>query len=135
VESVTDAREVTTVYNIAVADYHTYYVGSSRWDFSVWAHNATLCWNSMDRGIEALKRMEAQPVDPTAAARAHGYQPTNYRSHGQPVYYNPKTKTYITPDVDSHTGGVWKGATSVPDLGSKNTRTGTYDGSLKRIGD
>lgn len=40
VESVTDAREVTTVYNVRVADYHTYFVGSRGWGVSVWAHNA-----------------------------------------------------------------------------------------------
>jgi hypothetical protein len=28
------------VYNLRVADYHTYFVGSEEWRFSVWAHNA-----------------------------------------------------------------------------------------------
>jgi hypothetical protein len=40
VESVRDAGEVCTVYNIRVADCHTYFVGCDEWGFSVWAHNA-----------------------------------------------------------------------------------------------
>ena len=65
-----------------------------------------------------------------------GYKKTNERSHGQAVYKNSKGKPkYITKDVDSHNGGAWKGADSVKDLGSKKTRTGTYDSKLNRIGD
>jgi hypothetical protein len=37
-EVVRHAEEVP-VYNLRVADYHTYFVGSSEWGFSVWAHN------------------------------------------------------------------------------------------------
>jgi hypothetical protein len=39
VECVTDAGEVATVYNLRVAEYHTYFVGCPEWGFSVWAHN------------------------------------------------------------------------------------------------
>jgi RHS repeat-associated protein len=91
--------------------------------------------NTIERQIEKLKEMEARPVDPDAAAKELGFRPTNYRSHGQPVYYHPKTKMYISPDVDSHSGGVWKMADSVEHLGSKNTRMGTYDADLNRVGD
>jgi hypothetical protein len=28
------------VYNLRVADWHTYFVGCDEWGFSVWAHNA-----------------------------------------------------------------------------------------------
>ncbi|SEF22045.1 Novel toxin 21 [Amycolatopsis pretoriensis] len=67
-------------------------------------------------------------------AKALGFQTTNYKSHGAPVYRQGSNR-YITPDVDSHIGGVWKMATSVANLGSKRTRMGTYDASLKKIGD
>jgi len=71
------------------------------------------------------------------AAEDLGYEKTNERSKGQRVYKNKKGKSprYISRDTDSHNGGVWKGADTVKDLGSKNTRTGTYDGDLNRIGD
>jgi RHS repeat-associated protein len=40
VQGLDEQREVTTVYNLRVAEYHTYFVGSREWQFSVWAHNA-----------------------------------------------------------------------------------------------
>ncbi|MBO0440217.1 hypothetical protein JZO69_07570 [Enterococcus sp. DIV0869a] len=70
------------------------------------------------------------------AAKALGYDKINEKSHGQPVFKNKKNNPkYITPDVDSHNGGVWKGADTLEGLGSKKTRSGTYDKDLKRIGD
>jgi hypothetical protein len=46
VEDLCEAGEVATVYNLCVADYHTYFVGSPEWGFSVWAHNADYPKNS-----------------------------------------------------------------------------------------
>lgn len=61
---------------------------------------------------------------------------------GEAVFYNPKTKKYITVDVGngrnnggSHNGGVWKMATSVEKLTKKETRLGTFDANLNKIGD
>ena len=54
------------------------------------------------------------------------------RSHGQPIFQ--KGNKFITPDVDGHNGGVWKMADSVKKLGSKKTRTGTFDANLKKVG-
>ena len=73
----------------------------------------------------------------TNAAKKLGYNKTSYTSHGQTVYKNAKSKNpkYITRDIDSHSGGVWKGASSVKNLGAKKTRSGTYDINMKRIGD
>ena len=39
VEGVEDTGEYETVYNLRVADYHTYFVGCQEWGFSVWSHN------------------------------------------------------------------------------------------------
>ncbi|MNW46526.1 hypothetical protein D3C74_238250 [compost metagenome] len=50
----------------------------------------------------------------------------------QPVYTNGKI--FISPDVDSHIGGVWKAAKTIKDLGSKETRYGTYDVFLNYVG-
>ncbi|MDE9541208.1 toxin C-terminal domain-containing protein [Xenorhabdus bovienii] len=71
-------------------------------------------------------------------AKKLGYTKINERSHGQPIYMNkkaPNKMKYITPDVDQHNGGVWKAADSVKNLGSRKTRSGTYDADLNRIGD
>ena len=84
-----------------------------------------------DGGASSAGRMTTKEA--TEAAEKLGYKKTNYYSNGQPVYQ--KGNKYITPDVDSHNGGVWKMANSVKNLGSKSTRMGTYDANLVRIGD
>lgn len=84
--------------------------------------------SSMIRSVPAVAK---------AAAKDLGYSSTNYLSHNQKVFVRKKGKgpKYITPDKDGHNGGAWKGASSVKNLGSKKTRSGTYDVDLKRIGD
>jgi hypothetical protein len=39
-EDLLDTGKWERVYNLRIQDYHTYFVGSSDWGFSVWAHNA-----------------------------------------------------------------------------------------------
>lgn len=51
-------------------------------------------------------------------------------SHGQAVYTNGKN--FISPDVDPHSRGVWKMASSVDGFGP-NQRLGTYDFLLQRF--
>lgn len=46
VQDILDTGEYETVYNVRIADYHTYFVGGREWNFSVWAHNTC--------GIEVL---------------------------------------------------------------------------------
>lgn len=69
----------------------------------------------------------------TEAAKELGYEKIKETSHGQAVY--KKGNRYITRDVDSHNGGVWKMADSIKNLGNKKTRMGTYDVDLNWIGD
>jgi hypothetical protein len=40
VEDLLDTGDHATVYNLRVADHHTYFVGGWDWGFSLWAHNA-----------------------------------------------------------------------------------------------
>jgi hypothetical protein len=49
--------------------------------------------------------------------------------------YLKKGINIFTPDVDSHSGRVWKMADSVENFSVKKTRTGTYDANLNRSGD
>jgi hypothetical protein len=48
-----------------------------------------------------------------------------FNSHGQPVFTDGKN--YITPDIDSHNGGVWKV------FDRKGRRVGTADALLNPI--
>jgi hypothetical protein len=40
VEEVEATGEAETVYNLRIADFHTYFVGSLAWGFSIWTHNS-----------------------------------------------------------------------------------------------
>jgi hypothetical protein len=40
VEAARNLGEEASVYNLRIADYHTYFVGDESWGFSVWAHNS-----------------------------------------------------------------------------------------------
>jgi len=42
-EGVENGGEAVPVYNLSVAEYHTYFVGDRTWSFSVWSHNTGNC--------------------------------------------------------------------------------------------
>lgn len=66
VKSVEETGRYETVYNLRVADYHTYFVGSEDWGFSVWVHNSDGCVHRVGGSDEkhlALKPHEAK-LDP-----------------------------------------------------------------------
>jgi hypothetical protein len=43
VEEAFDTGEYAPVYNLRVADWHTYFVGAEDWGFAAWAHNSGEC--------------------------------------------------------------------------------------------
>ena len=108
-------------------------------------HGTVTIMNSMVHGREDLtqlarsstqlnsKKSTMDKLDYDQLAKELGFERTNERSHGQPIY--KKGRRYITPDVDQHNGGIWKMADSIEHLRSKATRMGTYDRDLNRIGD
>jgi hypothetical protein len=69
----------------------------------------------------------------TAAAQKLGYQKIKETIRGEAIYR--KGSSFITRDATAHKRGAWKMADSVKALGSKETRLGTFDQNLKRIGD
>jgi uncharacterized protein RhaS with RHS repeats len=87
------------------------------------------------RGARAL----AEPVYKTTkeakvAAEAIGFKLIKETVHGGQAVFK-RGNRFITRDMDGHNGGAWKMADSVKNLGSKETRTGTFDINLNRIGD
>jgi len=60
-ESISPTEGIAEVYNLRIAEYHTYFVGSDGWGFDVWAHNAEyvapggLTPAERQEAIEALK--------------------------------------------------------------------------------
>jgi len=68
----------------------------------------------------------------TDLAEWQGFASTGQRLRGQQIFR--QGRRYIVQDIDGHSGGVWKMATSPKALGSKSTRMGTYDEQLNRLG-
>ncbi|MEK5464931.1 toxin C-terminal domain-containing protein [Paenibacillus sp. FSL R7-0210] len=66
-------------------------------------------------------------------ARYLGFTITNDTLKSKPIYTNGTC--FIVQDIDSHIGGTWKMAKSASKLTSKQTRMGTYDALLTRIGE
>jgi hypothetical protein len=102
-----------TAYNLQIDGIHTYYAGST----AVLVHNS----------CGPLTTAQATQM----AARV-GYKSTNHIVKGQRVFTNGKN--FIVQDIDSYSGGLWKMAKTVSDLGSKRTRVGTYDYNLDYVG-
>ncbi|TDO30238.1 putative RNase toxin 21 of polymorphic toxin system [Kribbella sp. VKM Ac-2527] len=65
-------------------------------------------------------------------AKTSGPRGAIYVVKGERVFQ--RGGSYIVQDTTAHSGGVWKIATSVKELGSKNTRTATTDALLNVIG-
>ncbi|MEP3244601.1 MAG: polymorphic toxin-type HINT domain-containing protein [Sneathiella sp.] len=110
-------------YNLTVADFHTYFVrGTANVNAQpVWVHNNC---NSVFKTTKEAKQ----------AAEKLGFKKINETTlDGQAIFKNGKR--FITRDVDGHNGGAWKMGSSVKNLGSKKTRSGTFDVDLNRIGD
>ena len=91
--------------------------------------------NGLDCGGKYITNQEAQQ-----AADEIGYVKVKGKeSKGRAIFHRSKAKRslqYITSDYTSHNGGFWKAADTIENLGSKSTRSGTYDITLtRRIGD
>jgi RHS repeat-associated protein len=95
---------------------------------------AGLLWNESSEGADKpAEGTVDQPSEPKSAAdkaRELGYdrlvKDPPFNPHGQKVFTNGKD--FITPDVDQHNGGEWKG------FDRRGNRTGTYDADLNWIG-
>ena len=78
IESISQLNELTTVYNLRVADHHTYFVGGALWGWDVWVHNASYSRNSSHMAAdEAVEEGILRVVSPRAARHHHG-------PHGKP---------------------------------------------------
>jgi len=128
-----DGREITVsglkvgtahdarAYNLTVDGIHTYHVGQAE----ILVHN--------DCGLLLSYKQGARMTTPQATELANWLGYTRVKgatSHGQAVYTNGKN--FISPDVDSHSRGVWKMASSLNGFGA-NQRLGTYDFLLQRF--
>jgi hypothetical protein len=66
IESIGSTGEVTTVYNLRVADFHTYFVGGGLWGFDVWVHNASYVPDAADVAKYSTARQSGMRVNWTS---------------------------------------------------------------------
>jgi RHS repeat-associated protein len=66
-----------------------------------------------------------------------GFDPVKIDGAKAEVFKQKGKNTWISPDLDSHTGGIWKMATGkAENILHRETRSGTYNSDLtKRVGD
>ena len=129
VQSVTVKPEPLQAYNLTVADWHTYFVkGDKAETEGIWVHNEC-----------PPRKTPSTPVyrndsEAYAAAKELGYRKIKERTRNDAVIFK-KGNSYISRDKDGHNGGAWKEASSPEKLNKKETRNGTFDKNLNRIGD
>ena len=95
VEDVLDTGEYETVYNLRVADFHTYFVGGTAWGFSLWAHNAIYDFGALVvaelLAAAPHKARTWSPPQPTRSAARRG--PTRLRSGSSSPSRRPTADT------------------------------------------
>jgi RHS repeat-associated protein len=125
VEGVKTWTGLQTMYDLTVEGVHTYYVETG--STGVLVHNCDPLETQVKGKTPRLTNPQA-----TDLAEYNGYSDTGIVGpKGQKIFTNGKQ--YISQDVDSHNGGIWKIARSPKALNSKNTRTATTDALLTPI--
>jgi RHS repeat-associated protein len=63
-----DAGEWATVYNLRIADWHTYFVGAIEWGFDAWSHNSNGC----ETFVAAMEKKGVHPKTARKMWNDHG---------------------------------------------------------------
>jgi hypothetical protein len=134
VEKVVDPDQWVTVYNLRVADFHTYFVGCDEWGFSVWAHNTStdlfkaLVESNLDPKLTlGSRRFRAGSRNPSgidgdlyALAQRHANSDT------MPPSFATEIRQHFPNAKDPQIEGFWKALKAEPENGASTaTRTGT----------
>jgi hypothetical protein len=135
VERVVETRERTTVHNLRVADYHTYFVGSPEWGFSVWAHNAECAilfqnpngqWVLKGK-VSGKVLAEGTEAEALAAAKAGGHEFTVPQA-GDPLSLEHRAARWQEYQDSFKPGGKNAGETPL----SKEHWDNLYNGNMTR---
>jgi Pretoxin HINT domain len=80
VEGQEGPRPPATVYNVSVAEYHTYFVGHQVWGFAVWSHNIGECGtNAPNAELQTARQRLVGQIDDLLRQR-RGFRRTVRRS-------------------------------------------------------
>ena len=110
IESITSLNEITTVYNLRVADHHTYFVGGALWGWDVWVHNASykdyLRQIEEFTGISFTKRQFNRLSNEWKNSSKQLLSPTDYKSHVR-KWERPGFKDKVIDEWEIQTGQKW----------------------------
>jgi hypothetical protein len=107
VEGVEDTGRWATVYNLRVAEYHTYFVGCQEWGFSVWAHNAD-CIEVLRNATIYRTRAEARRAALDILGIPRNQKPTRTWQLVDPSSTAPRGATVITEPNPAHQGTFYE---------------------------
>ncbi|MCQ4087548.1 polymorphic toxin-type HINT domain-containing protein [Saccharibacillus sp. JS10] len=116
----------TTVYNMTVEGFHTYFVSG----LGIWVHNdeCGVLKTQKQRGpTEKLTNSQVRDL-----ANYLGYKEVK-GNNSKGLLFKKGNRDFITQDLDSHVGGTWKRAKKIEYLNNDKTRLGTYDAHLNWI--
>jgi hypothetical protein len=112
VDGLEGPKPSATVYNMCVAEYHTYFVGHQIWGFAVWSHNmASLCGDAgggamRAQGLARLRELglgginlagKSYSAGRKALGRA-GFVLDRTTQTGRKVFRHPKTGAEVSYD-------------------------------------
>jgi hypothetical protein len=99
--------EYQTVYNLRVEDYHTYFVSSEGWDFSVWSHNDSCDSKKLGKALKEAKERKS-----SGDHQAAHLVPTGDFSNRKPnvqraIDAAQKALEFAGIDINSAENGFW----------------------------
>jgi len=127
-----DTGQWETVYNLRVADFHTYFVGRPEWGFSVWAHNAGFEYGpNHPEAVAGVHFPEGQAKARANLDPAHRGETVRVKAPGTDIDVTATSsvadgKSYVTyAFVDKKTGNI-------DYVGRARTPSGVSDTSIQK---
>jgi len=103
VEGLRETGNWVPVYNLRVADWHTYFVGDDSWGFGLWAHNVCAISIGKDH-ITYRTRDEAFAAAREILGISRSEQPTRLFQFVPPTSNLPRSELVVTETNTTHQG-------------------------------
>ena len=94
-------RRDAKVYNLRVADYHTYFVGDESWGFALWAHNAYGPFGKLKTQAGSarnhLNQVAAYGAKKVAGGIAYAKGVAHHLTHSQHAAFHRRLREFWRP--------------------------------------
>ena len=108
IEEVFDTGTYETVYNLRVAEHHTYFVGEVDWGWAVWAHNTSCDWSAVLASVSAASAQMRQTManlytgGDTSRIHAHHIVPKTVPSDARAPYITAAKQILLDVGIDPY---------------------------------